>query len=120
MTAPSLGDLAGAALALVAREGVRVDDAAGTGEPGWWLVADAPDGSSVEISLAGPDIPGAVDEDIAPPVLIAEQLGWKGSHRLVVTPRQIAFDIYWTPGEPVRIMTFSRGDWEKALLELAS
>ncbi len=44
---------------------------------------------------------------------------WRGSHRLVVAPPLIALDLCWTPGEPLRIMTFSRGDWEDELLAMA-
>ena len=45
---------------------------------------------------------------------------WRGTHRLVVAPPLVALDLCWTPGEPLRIMTFSRGDWEEELLAMAA
>ena len=37
--------------------------------------------------------------------------------RLVVRAPIIALDLYWRADAPLRIMTFSRGTWEEALLE---
>lgn len=118
-TAPSLQELANLALKILARDGVPAESAANTDETGWQVVATGQGGTPLDISLAGPDIPDRLDEEIIPPPRVAEQLGWKGSYRLVVLAPLIVFDIYWNPGEPLRIMTFSRGDWEIDLAKLA-
>ena len=50
-----------------------------------------------------------------PPAEIPNDPDWQGAYRLVVAPPLIALDIAWNTGEPLRIMTFSRGDWEGQL-----
>jgi hypothetical protein len=115
--APGIAALAAAALKIVARDGVPAEVAANTDEAGWQALTD--DGTRLDVSLAGPDIPEGIVEDIASHALIGEQRSWKGVYRLVVRAPLIVFDLCWTPGEPIRIMTFSRGDWEKDLFALA-
>jgi hypothetical protein len=39
---------------------------------------------------------------------------------LTVAAPVLAFDICWRPDQPLRIMTFSRGDWEAQLMSLAT
>jgi hypothetical protein len=53
------------------------------------------------------------------PADIPKDPDWQGRYRLVVAPPLVALDISWTPGEPLRIMYFSRGDWEAQLMRLA-
>ena len=107
-----LTSLAGAALAILARDGER--DGAG-----WRYAGETADGQAFAISCDGPDLPAAVpDETVLPSEIPGDPL-WRGTHRLVVAPPLVALDLCWTPGEPLRIMTFSRGDWEDALLALA-
>ena len=84
MTAPSLQELANFALQILARDGVPADSAANTDEPGWHVGATGENGTPLDISLAGPDIPSRLDEEIIPPPQVAEQLGWKGQYRLLV------------------------------------
>ena len=107
MTAPSLQELANLALKILARDGVPAESVASADEAGWHVVATGQAGTPLDISLAGPDIPDRLDEEIIPPARVAEQLGWKGNYRLVVLAPLIVFDIYWNPGELLRIMTFS-------------
>ena len=95
-------------------------DAARTGEAGWRARCDVGAGPALDISLAGPDIPEAVSDPIAPPDLIARERPWKGRYRLAVNAPLVVLDLYWTPGEPLRIMNFSRGDWERDLAAAAS
>lgn len=118
-SAPSLSDLAALALGILAREGTPTVAAAHTDQSGWRVGCETDSGNVIDISLAGPDIPASVDDDIAPPAMIAEERPWKGAYRLAILAPLIVFDIAWTPGEPVRIMTFSRGDWEADLAKLA-
>jgi len=111
--AASLRELAEAALAVLAGTGTHVADQDGDG---WQARVDKADGPPLELVCRGPDLPVTVPEGIAPPGLIPTQRPWAGTHRLVVTAPLIVFDLYWTPGQPLRIMTFSRGDWEAVLL----
>lgn len=104
--------LAEAALAALARHGER--DATG-----WRFATRTGDGQAFEIRCDGPDLPATVPDETILPTAIPGDAGWRGTHRLTVAPPLVAFDICWTPGEPLRIMTFSRGDWEDELLALA-
>lgn len=119
LTAPTLSDLAGAALKILARDGAPTPAAAHTDEPGWRIGCEASSGTVIDISLAGPDIPAGIEEDVVPPEMIAKERPWKGTYRLAILAPLIVFDVAWSPGEPVRIMTFSRGDWETDLIEIA-
>jgi hypothetical protein len=109
--APTLQLLAEAALRVLARDGRRTE--------GEWRASLTSGGLPLDLRCSGPDLPARVPDAIAPPDLIARQRPWVGAYRLVVTAPLIVFDLYWNPAEPLRIMTFSRGDWEKELLELA-
>ena len=104
--------LAEAALAVLAQDGEREG-------PGWRFATRTADGQAFEIGCLGPDLPGSIPAETILPTEIPKDPGWRGSHRLTVAPPLVAFDICWTPGAPLRIMTFSRGDWEDALLALA-
>lgn len=115
----TLHDLAALALRVLARDGAPVPDGARTGEPGWHAKCAGDSGPALDISLAGPDIPGAISDPIAPPDLIARERPWKGKYRLAVNAPLVVLDLYWTPGEPLRIMSFSRGDWERDLAAAA-
>ena len=41
------------------------------------------------------------------------------TYRLTVNAPLVVFDIAWRPDEPLRIMNFSRGNWEQELITLA-
>ena len=118
-TAPALRELAEAALALVARDGVVMDEGVNPGDKTWKVTTTTPNGVAFEVSCSGPDLPAAVPTETIHPAEIPKQLPWVGTHRLVVVAPIIAFDIYWRDDAPLRIMTFSRGDWEDGLLALA-
>ena len=110
--------IAEAALAVLARAGDRTEGA-GAGTSTWRFTAETPDGMAFEIRCDGPDLPATVPEITAFPADIPKDPGWQGTHRLVVSPPLVAFDICWRGDEPLRIMTFSRGDWETQLTEMA-
>lgn len=115
-TNPALSALAAAALSILARHGADgpADPAAATGaDHRTWTW------NSGELTLActGPDLPEGVPAETAHPSLIPMERPWVGDYRLVVRAPIIAMDLYWRAGAPLRIMTFSRGDWEGALLE---
>ena len=116
MAAASLSQLAQAALAVLAQNGARRVDAE---EDRWQARLEGPGGIALDILCTGPDLPAAVPAAVAPPELIASQRPWLGAYRMVVTAPVTVFDLSWNSDEPVRIMTFSRGDWEADLLALA-
>ena len=106
-----LSALAGAALAVLARDGER--DGAG-----WRYRTETGEGQAFDISCEGPDLPAAIPAETILPNRIPKDPKWRGTHRLAVAPPLVALDLCWTPGEPLRIMTFSRGDWEEELLAM--
>jgi hypothetical protein len=109
--APPLQTLAEAALRVLACEGHETE--------GEWRASVPLAGMQLDIRLAGPDLPSRLPALIAPADLIARQRPWIGAYRLTVTAPLIVLDLYWNSDEPLRIMTFSRGDWEAALVTLA-
>ena len=104
--------LAEAALAVLARDG-EPDGA------GWRYRTETGAGQAFDIGCDGPDLPAAIPAETVLPSVIPRDPKWRGTYRLVVAPPLVALDLCWTPGEPLRIMTFSRGDWEDALLAMA-
>jgi len=108
----ALHELARQALALLRAEGVADRD--GIIRATLRCAAGAP----LEISCSGPDLPGAAPGPCADYQMIAaQQAGWRGAYRLVVRAPLVVFDLCWNAGEPLRIMGFSRGDWEGGLME---
>ena len=114
-----LKELAHTALALIGRYGAPTDGGPNPGDKIWKLITTSPDGVKFDVSCSGPDLPVAVPDEIAQPADIPKQRPWAGTYRLVVAAPIVAFDVYWRTDAPLRIMTFSRGDWEQGLLALA-
>lgn len=113
---PGLGDLASAALALLAVSGAPVERAGNRARAGWQALLPSPDGVVHEVSLSGPDIPSRLPETVAPDVLIPAERPFEPVYRLAVRAPLLVLDVAWSPDRPIRIMTFSRGDWEDVLL----
>ena len=113
-TAPDLAALAEAALALLARDG------GGSPEGGWAAEATGPDGVVLTLASTGPDLPSKVPDFTAHPSVIPFERPWVGDYRLTLRAPLIVLDLYWRADDSMRIMTFSRGDWEGALLALAA
>lgn len=111
--------LAVAALHVVARDGTRIADGQGASRDVWSFKTMTPEGMKFEIRCAGPDLPDAIPAETVFPADIPKDPDWQGRYRLVVAPPLVALDISWNPGEPLRIMYFSRGDWEAQLMQLA-
>lgn len=118
-TALTLQEIANIALAVLASDGVAEAAMASTGGPGWRRGVTGANGTPFDIGLAGPDIPHHLDEEVISPPLVPEQMDWTGTYRLVIRAPLIVFDISWIRGEPLRIMSFSRGDWESDLIRFA-
>lgn len=118
-TPPVLKDLANAALALIGRDGAPADGGPNSGDKTWKVTTTTSDNVVFDVSCSGPDLPATVPDEAANPADIPKQRPWAGTYRLVVAAPIVAFDIYWRTDAPLRIMTFSRGDWEEGLLALA-
>lgn len=116
MVTTSLSQLAQAALGVLAENGARRVDTEGGR---WQARLEGPGGAALDILCTGPDLPTTVPAAVAPPDLIVSQRPWVGAYRLIVTAPLIVFDLAWNPDEPLRILTFSRGDWEADLLAMA-
>lgn len=101
--------IARTALAVLARAGDQT-------EPGRWVsIRDMPNGVRLKICCSGPDLPDGVPAETMSPALIPHEPDWVGAYRLAIAAPLVAFDISWNPDQPLRIMNFSRGDWEDAL-----
>jgi len=85
----------------------------------WHFEMKTPEGARFEIRLTGPDLPAAIPDRIESPAEIPGNLQWQETYRLAVSPPLLVLDLRWNAGEPLRIMTFSRGDWEEQLTEMA-
>lgn len=106
-------------MAVLAQEGQRADGEQ-AGLAVWRFLGRTPDGMKFEIRCTGPGLPSTVPGETISPADIPKDPQWRGSYRLVVEPPLIALDLCWRAGEPLRIMTFSRGDWEALLRDLAA
>ena len=73
-------------------------------------------GMILKICCKGPDLPSSVPDQTVLPSDIPKDPQWVGTYRLVVAAPLVAFDISWKVDEPLRIMNFSRGDWEGELM----
>lgn len=103
---------------MLAHDGERTGDK----EPGprtWRFDTKTAEGMTFEIRCSGPDLPEAVPADTISPADIPKDPKWQETYRLIVAPPLVAFDICWRADGPLRIMTFSRGDWETHLTDLA-
>jgi len=77
-----------------------------------------PSDVTAEISYRGPKMPDHLPDAIADYGMVVEQgAAWSGAHRLIVKVPLIVLDLAWNLDEPVRVMTFSRGDWEDEFLD---
>jgi len=111
-TAPVLTEMAAAALRLLAVKGDR-------GGTTWSLAASASSGVRFQLRCEGPNLPDSIPAETVHPSMIPKQRPWVGTYRLTVKAPLLVLDLYWNAAEPMRIMQFSRGDWEKELRALA-
>jgi hypothetical protein len=124
-TAPALIALAEAALARLAHEGAASPGGENAGDTTWRIRADGDgnagngsDGAAIPLDLTctGPDLPETIPGELAHPSVIPFERPWVFTYRLVVRAPLIVLDLAWRDGDPLRIMTFSRGEWEEALV----
>ena len=117
--APELDALARAALAVLARDGAVADGGRNSGDRTWAFHSGAVGDIPLRLELSGPDLPSDVPEEAAHPSGIPFERPWVGTYRLIVRAPLVVMDLYWRADQPLRIMGFSRGDWEDALIEVA-
>ena len=116
-TAPALMELSAAALRILARAG---DIHQENGEKLIWTKnVQTLDGMPLSIRLTGPDLPKAIADNTILPSHIPLEPHWQETYHLLVTAPLVTLEIAWGLGEPLRILNFSRGDWETNLLKLA-
>ena len=123
VTAPVLVALAAAALSLLADEGAASPGGENAGDTSWTVRMGrgetgngGSDDAPLEISCSGPDLPTGIPAEVAHPSVIPYERPWVATYRLKVHAPLIVLDLAWRDDDPLRIMTFSRGDWEDALL----
>jgi hypothetical protein len=125
VTAPALVALAEAALALLARGGTASPGDESAGDTSWTLTCPDRDGGGgngappLDLRCTGPDLPRGIPGEVAHPSVIPFERPWVATYRLTVHAPLIVLDLAWRDGDPLRIMTFSRGDWEAELVALA-
>ena len=117
-TAPELKALAGAALGLLSRHGEATEGGGNAGDTTWAVTAAAGD-ATLSIRSSGPDLPTTIPAAMAHPSVIPYDRPWVGAYRLIVAAPLVVLDLAWRPREPLRIMNFSRGNWEADLAQLA-
>ncbi|MBT5051467.1 MAG: hypothetical protein HOM58_23430 [Rhodospirillaceae bacterium] len=116
-TAPALMEVSEAALSLLARDG---DKTPADGNKSIWILnTETLDGMPLSIRLTGPDLPAAIAENTILPDRIPMEPHWQETYHLLITAPLITMEIAWGPDDPLRILNFSRGDWESYLLKLA-
>jgi hypothetical protein len=121
--------LAEAALTRLADEGAASPGGENAGDTSWTIRTggdetgnggrDGRDGGAavpLDISCSGPDLPTGIPAEVAHPSVIPYERPWVATYRLKVHAPLIVLDLAWQEDAPLRIMTFSRGDWEEALL----
>lgn len=81
------------------------------------LLAKGAGGNPFEITCRGS--PSDVPAGIANSDLVMGTQSWTAAYTLKIAIPSTVFEIAWNEGGPVRIMNFSRGDWEARLLALA-
>lgn len=117
-TVPDLRALSAAAFAVLARDGAPVANGEDPGHRTWEATAAGKDGT-ITVLCTGPDLPDAIPDETAHPSVVPFERPWVGTYRLTVKAPLVVMDLYWKPDAPMRIMGFSRGDWEGELAALA-
>jgi formate hydrogenlyase subunit 6/NADH:ubiquinone oxidoreductase subunit I len=109
--------LSEAALTMLARHGAKADHIGGTSSR--YCYTKTREGVPFNITLTGPDLPLSVPSEMILPSDIPKDPHWRETYHLSVAPPNIALELTWGPDDPLRILNFSRGDWETQLLKMA-
>ena len=116
-TAPALIELSAAALTVLAREAKNTTE--NNGKFFWDTHTETSGGTAIEITLEGPNIPAGISEKTILPSHIPSEPHWEETYHLTVAAPLTALEITWGPSDPLRILNFSRGEWEGDVLEMA-
>ena len=81
---------------------------------------ETPDGMPFDITLTGPDLPSSVADQMILPSDIPKDPHWYETYHLSVAPPNVALELTWGREDPLRILNFSRGDWEAQLRSMAT
>ena len=73
----------------------------------------------LSIRLTGPDLPTAIADNTILPNRIPMEPHWQETYHLLIGAPLITMEVAWGPDDPLRILNFSRGNWESYLLKLA-
>ena len=119
VTAADLHGLAAAGLHALAVAGVVSAGGPMPGDQTWSLAAQTRHGTDLVVTCSGPDLPQSIPDETIRPSDVGNQIPWIGVYRMTIRAPIPVFDLYWKPAEPLRILQFSRGDWEQDLAELA-
>jgi epoxyqueuosine reductase QueG len=114
-----IADIAASALSVLAARGSSEDGGQWPGDSTWSFRAETPDGMPFDISFTGPDLPGQIAERMILPSDIPSDPNWKDPYHLTIAPPNVAFEMAWGPDDPLRILNFSRGEWEEQLAGMA-
>ena len=118
VTAADIHDSATAGLHALETTGVATAGGPMPGDRTWSLVAQTRHGTDLAVACTGPDLPQSIPDETIRPSDVGNQIPWAGVYRLTIKAPIPVFDLYWKPGEPLRILQFSRGDWEQDLMDL--
>ena len=118
VTSPLVRELAGAALAALARAGIVTDEGPMPGDKTFRIATNLSEGPPFEISCSGPSLPDAIPAETILPADVGKAIPWAGTYRLIVSAPLKTFDLYWREDSALRILQFSRGDWETRLLAM--
>ena len=81
------------------------------------VAVSAPGGENLTLDYRGPSIPDALPGEIATADMVtAQRPEWQATHILSIHSPLVVFELAWNDGEPVRILVYSRGDWEQILV----
>lgn len=108
----ALRRLAEAALARLRRDGSARREA---GSMTWQVDVEEPETGRLHVQCRGSALP-AVPSQMASAERIAAERPWQGAYRLTITAPLVVLDLCWSDDQPLCILTFSRGTWERSLL----
>jgi len=118
VTAPIVHRMAQASLRALASHGAREDGGPMPGDVTWVQTSRTQHGANLHICCSGPYLPRGVPNETIRPADVGKNIRWAGTWRLVIRAPLTVLDLYWREEDSLRILQFSRGDWEQDVLGL--
>jgi len=87
----------------------------GNGGEGQWTY----NAGNIAIIVQGPDIPAAIPASLAGPDDVAASVDFRPAYTLSIDAPRRVLELTWSAREDLRILCFSRGDWEQELAALS-